>query len=97
MDGSGGTCDSGYQLGSQSLLSNGIFGGKTYKHAVSSNCCIFNADPVENFGFDFSSSGTGGCNEAGPFAPEEPVMGGAGCRGATLKQIGQLTFCIKLA
>jgi hypothetical protein len=92
LDGSGGTCDVGYALVSQSILTNiaASFVGKTYKHTVSANCCIQNADAVENWGFPFP----GPCNAVGPFA-QAPALGGASCVAATNHDLKQLTLCGK--
>ncbi len=89
LDGSGGSCDPDYVLASQSVLFSiaSQFAGKTYKHQVSNNCCIFNSDPVENWGM------ADHCNEPGPFDSNEPALGGAGCTGLTEHASQQLTLC----
>ncbi len=91
LDGSGGLCDFGYALASQAVLNNiaASFAGKNYKHKVSSNCCIENADAVENWGM------TVHCNMPGPFSNNDVALGGAGCNGAMNKEAGQLTLCFK--
>jgi hypothetical protein len=92
LDGSGGHCDTGYALVSQSILTSiaASFVGKTYKHTVSANCCIQNADAVENWGFPYP----GQCNVAGPFAVA-PFLGGASCTGVVGVDPKQLTLCGK--
>lgn len=89
LDGSGGACDAGYALASQSVLTSiaAEFAGKTYKHQVSDNCCIYNSDPVENWGM------TNHCNQPGQFNSGEPSLGGADCTDATNLDAGQLTLC----
>lgn len=89
LDGSGGACDPGYALASQSVLTDiaPLFAGLTYKHTVSSNCCIWNADPDEDWGMNPS------CNQPGPFDPGEPALGGAGCTNAMNFGPQQLTLC----
>jgi len=89
LDGSGGACDAGYALASQSVLTSiaSEFAGKTYKHLVSDNCCIYNSDPVENWGM------TSHCNDPGPFSPGEPSLGGAGCTDQTSLEPNNLTLC----
>jgi hypothetical protein len=87
LDGSGGACDPGYARVSQALLSNGLFSGKTYKHAVSQACCIWSSDANENFGMG------GHCNLAGPFNGLDPQAGAAGCTNKVDHNPGQLTLC----
>lgn len=89
LDGSGGNCDPGYALAPESVLSNGLFAGKTYKHTVSTNCCIQNAGPVENFGMGSN------CNEPGLFGPRDPTAGAVGCTAQTNRSPRQLTLCGK--
>ena len=88
LDGSGGTCDPGYALASQTLFPTigASFIGKTYKHTVSGNCCIFNADADEDWGMTR-------CNTAGLFSTGDPALGAAGCTDQVNKFAGQLTFC----
>jgi len=86
LDGSTGLCDPGYVLGSQSVLSNGIFEGLNYKHTVSDNCCIWNSDANENFGMQ-------SCNDPGPFTSGDPTAGAAGCTDQFNHYDGQLTLC----
>jgi len=92
LDGSGGACDSGYALASQEVLTSiaAEFAGKTYKHQVSDNCCIYNSDPVENWGMGYP---IGHCNLPGQFNPGEPLLGGADCTGSTNLSANQLTLC----
>jgi hypothetical protein len=92
LDGSGGKCtDNGYALASQAVLTNisMMFAGKNYKHMVSDNCCIWNADANENWGM------SGHCNAPGPFAANDVAMGGAGCTNQFNHNPNQLTFCVK--
>jgi hypothetical protein len=90
LDGSGGVCDPGYALASQSVLTNiaPMFIGKTYRHTVSNFCCIWNSDPNENWGFPFP----GQCNSPGPFT-QAPLLGGANCNNIMIFQAGGLTLC----
>jgi len=91
LDGSGGKCDPGYALASQSVLTNihTNFGGKNYKHVVSDNCCIWNADANENWGMAAM------CNAPGPFAANAVALGGAGCTNVQNHNPMQLTLCSK--
>jgi hypothetical protein len=89
LDGSGGACDAGYQLASQSVLSQGMFAGRTYKHAVSDNCCVYNADPVEDWGMQDH------CSVPGPFSGGDPTLGAIGCTNATQLSPAQLTLCYR--
>jgi hypothetical protein len=89
LDGSGGACDGGYQLASQSVLSRGIFTGRTYKHAVSDNCCVYNADPDEDWGMQDH------CAAPGPFTGGDPTLGAVGCINATQLEPAQLTLCYR--
>jgi hypothetical protein len=91
LDGSAGKCDPGYAVVPQSVLSTiaASFNGLNYKHTISNNCCIYNSDPVENWGM------VSHCNLAGPFGAGEPALGGTGCNGATQFQSAQLTLCGK--
>ena|SRR5579871_6391110 len=91
LDGSTGMCDPGYALATQQLFPNiaTLFGGKNYKHVVSQNCCIWNADVNENYGMSVH------CNAPGPFAPNDVTLGGAGCTNQMNHFAGQLTFCGK--
>lgn len=93
LDGSAGVCDPGYALASQSVLTSiaSGFAGKTYKHTVSGDCCIYNSDGVENWGMDNSPAGH--CGKPGQFNPGEPLLGGAGCTNATDLGPNQLTLC----
>ncbi len=96
LDGSGGVCDANYVLASQSVLGEiaAEFAGKTYKHQVSDNCCIYNSDPVEDWGMTDPPSGH--CNQPGPFSAGEPSLGGAACSGDTSLEPNQLTLCVSL-
>ena len=91
LDGSGGTCEFGYQLAPQSIL-NSIatsFIGKDYKNQESDNCCVWHANQAtenQDWGMDAE------CNASGPFT-EGPVLGGAGCSDALNTNPGQLTLC----
>jgi hypothetical protein len=89
LDGSGGICDAGYAKASQSVLTNiaSSFAGKNYKHNISNNCCVDNADPAENWGM------ASYCNLAGPFTSGDPSLGAAGCSNATQHTSAQLTLC----
>ena len=89
LDGSQGACDPGYSLASQSVLTNihSMFNGLNYKHTISGNCCVFNADPNENWGM------TTHCNSNGPFDSTEPALGGAGCTNVMQNFPNQLTLC----
>ena len=89
LDGSGGTCDAGYELAPQSVLSSiaGSFVGKTYKNSISNNCCITNSDPDQDWGMI-----VGVCNAPGPFAVG-PVLGANGCTDQMIMLSNQLTFC----
>jgi hypothetical protein len=91
LDGSQGACDPGYKLWSQSILTNiaSMFAGLNYKHTVSGNCCIDNADGVQNWGMVTH------CNSNGPFSAGEPAPGGAGCSGVMENFPNQLTLCGK--
>jgi hypothetical protein len=89
LDGSGGRCDVGYQLASQSVLSGGMFTGKTYKHQVSDNCCIYNADANEDWGMGDH------CNLSGPFSSNDPLRGAFGCTGTLQLHANQLTLCYR--
>jgi hypothetical protein len=89
LDGSAGLCDPGYAKASQSVLTNiaSMFIGKNYKHKVSNNCCIDNADSVENWGM------LSHCNTAGPFTTGDPSMGAFSCTNANQHNTAQLTLC----
>lgn len=93
LDGSGGACDQGYTRASNatmgSILANNAnaFQGKNYRHKVSSNCCVWTSDAVENYGMVTH------CNSAGPFAAGEPKAGGTGCTNVAIHDAAQLTFC----
>lgn len=93
LDGSGGTCDNGFARASNatmgSILANNAnaWQGKNYRHKVSSNCCVWTSDVVENYGMVTH------CNSNGPFSAGEPKAGGAGCTNVQIHGAGQLTFC----
>ncbi len=91
LDGSKGVCDPGYQVASQSILNTiaASFVGLNYKHTISGNCCVFNADPTENWGM------ANHCNVAGPFTAGDPALGAAGCTAAVVNNPNQLTLCGK--
>jgi hypothetical protein len=74
---------------SQSVLTNiaSMFIGKNYKHKVSNNCCIDNADSVENWGM------LNHCNAAGPFTTGDPSLGAFSCTNANVHNTAQLTLC----
>jgi hypothetical protein len=91
LDGSGGSCDPGYELAPQSVLNDIAtdFVGLTYKNQTSNNCCIWHADQqveLQDWGMGVD------CNQPGIFdAP--PTLGGAGCTNALNLNNMQLTFC----
>ena len=90
LDGSGGRCESGYELAPQSVLSTiaSDFGGKTYKNQTSDDCCIFHSDMVtENYGWRMPSSV---CNAQGQFTAV-PVQ--QSCT-QTQSSRNQLTLCM---
>jgi hypothetical protein len=94
LDGSGGTCEPGYELAPQSVLNtiSGDFAGLDYKNAISGNCCIWHADidvELQDWGMDAN------CNSAGPFL-NGPVPGGSGCNNSNNRNIDQLTLCQSL-
>ena len=70
LDGSAGLCYVGYAKASDTVLATiaASFVGKTYKHKVSNNCCVENADPVQHYGMP-----SGQCNSAGTFTAA-PVL-----------------------
>jgi hypothetical protein len=91
FDGSGGACDTGYARAPQTAIAStkaaGLWIGKNYRHSVSSNCCVWTSDAVENYGFGDH------CNSNGPFTTNDPILGGAGCTNVMNHNSGQLTFC----
>ncbi len=89
LDGSGGTCISGYARAPESVLAQitAQFAGKNYKTKISTNCCVWTSDPKENYGM------TTHCNSNGPFSNGEPALGGSGCTNVAIQGAGQLTFC----
>jgi hypothetical protein len=90
LDGSGGCCQNGFARVSQSILASigPLFAGKSYKNTVSSNCCIWNADAVENYGVAMPQ-----CNHTGAFGPNDVAAGASGCVSSTNYAPGQLTLC----
>jgi hypothetical protein len=92
LDGSGGLCDAGYTLANQTVLETiaPSFSGKDYKHAVSDNCCVFNAEADEDWGMGDH------CNAPGPFTANDPSLGAFGCADATQLAPQQLTLCVSL-
>jgi len=90
LDGSKGQCDPGYVLAPQSVLYviASQFGGKNYKHQVSGNCCIYNAEPDEDFGMKHH------CNTNGPFTNDDVSPGAAGCTNQYNFSTKQLTLCM---
>jgi hypothetical protein len=95
LDGSGGVCDSGYQLARQNVLTAiaTSFIGKTYKNQQSDNCCIAHgAQAAENQDWGMETSS---CNTAGTFTTG-PVLGGSSCNDALNMYPLQLTLCRSL-
>ena len=95
LDGSGGTCDVGYEMARQVDLSAiaSLFVGLTYKNQPSDNCCIaHSAQATENQDWGMES---GSCNTAGTFTTP-PVLGGSSCIDALNMYPSQLTFCRSL-
>jgi len=94
LDGSGGTCDAGFQLAPQSILSSiaANFLGRTYKNTVSDNCCIEHTN-TDTEGQDWGFTYPGVCNEPGPF-PEAPYLNGANCIDSNNHTATQLTLCM---
>ncbi|UJR12672.1 hypothetical protein I4U23_016846 [Adineta vaga] len=88
LDGTNGTCTTGYTLGTNAIL-NCIatqFAGKTYRNDISNNCCVWSADTYQCYGFAV------GCNSPGPFTVG-PTVSGAGCTNLQLRNSLQLSFC----
>jgi len=85
-----GQCDAGYVLAPQSVLYTikTWFAGKNYKHQISNNCCIYNAEADEDFGMQDH------CNTDGPFTANDVSPGAAGCTNQFNFNPGQLTFCM---
>lgn len=88
LDGSGGSCASGYSLATNGVLTciATNFTGKNYASIVSGNCCIWTADTYECYGL------VSNCNAAGPFT-SGPTFDGNGCLNVQLHGTSQLTFC----
>jgi hypothetical protein len=91
MDGSKGVCDPGYQVASQSILTtiHASFAGLNWKHTIPGNCCIFNADPNENWGMSVH------CGSTGPFTAGDVALGAVGCTNQTNFFAAQQTLCGK--
>ncbi len=89
LDGSGGACDTNYSRAAETVISAIAtqFIGKNYKHTVSTNCCIWTSDTVENWGM------AAHCNSNGPFTSGDPQLGAFGCTNVQNHGTGQLTFC----
>jgi len=92
LDGSDGICDPGYALASDGVLAviSPLFAGLTYKHTVSSFCCIMTTSPGAVFGVTPLSA----CNGVGSWTsmtiqPNVPPCGPS----ETMRYAGQLTFC----
>jgi hypothetical protein len=90
LDGSQGVCDPGYTLGPQTVLYTigPWFEGRDYRHTVSSNCCIYNSEPDEDFGM------ADHCNAPGPFSATDVMPGAMGCTDVYNFYPGQLTLCM---
>ena len=91
LDGSNGVCQAGDVLAPQSIL-NSIatsFVGKTYKTAVSNNCCIDHANTATE-GQDWGMPAQ--CNAPGPFTIG-PQLGAIGCTNQMNHSSKQLTLC----
>ncbi|CAF1401519.1 unnamed protein product [Adineta steineri] len=88
LDGSDGSCITGYSLATNAILNciSSLFIGKNYRNTTSNDCCILTADTYECFGFNVD------CNNPGPFT-EAPILGGANCINQVLRYSQQLTFC----
>ncbi|CAF3784871.1 unnamed protein product [Rotaria socialis] len=88
LDGSSGTCATGYSLSTNAILTciSTQFAGKTYASAVSGNCCVWTADTYECYALGSN------CNSAGPFT-SGPTLGVAGCTNTQNHNARQLTFC----
>jgi hypothetical protein len=95
LDGSGGSCVSGYTLAPQSILNSiaTMFVGKTYRTGESDNCCIWHA----NQGSENQDWGmpTNDCNVSGQFT-QGPTLGGSACTDALNTYPDQLTLCQSL-
>jgi hypothetical protein len=50
-----------------------LFAGRNYKHTISSNCCIYNSEPDQDFGM------LNHCNINGPFFATDVAEGAIGC------------------
>jgi hypothetical protein len=89
LDGSRGVCDPGYELGPQSVLYTigPSFEDRDYRYSVSSNCCIYNSEPDEDFGM------ADHCNMPGPFSATDVQEGAMGCTNMTNLYENQLTLC----
>lgn len=92
LDGSAGTCDPGYTLAPQSVLSTiaTFFVGKNYRNQKSNNCCIDHLnEPTQGEDWGMSTD----CNADGPFV-QGPTLGGAACTDAHQHNTQQLTLCV---
>jgi len=98
LDGSDGVCDATFALGSNAELgailaaNPNAWQGKTYRHTVSSNCCIVTSDAVEDYGMNVGAAGN--CNTAGPFLAGQPGLSEANCTMVTNRSANQLTLCV---
>ena len=92
LDGSGGSCEFGYELAPQSILNSiaSSFVGKQHKYTVADNCCIWHA----NQGTEDQDWGMTGndCNASGAFVTG-PQLGGSSCTNALNTYPLQLTLC----
>jgi len=92
LDGSGGDCDDGYELGPQSVLAEigPLFVNRIYKHHLSTNCCILHRDQEkegQDFGMFYS------CDVEQRFRADDIMRGGRGCKDADYVYKHQLTLC----
>ena len=108
LDGSHGSCDSGYTLGSQSDL-DAIIGananawnGLDYKHTITNYCCVWTSDsPTLGVPYGMPDpahlNAVGYCDGAGPFAASPTTSSGwpFDCNSSNnvKKQTKQLTLC----
>ncbi|CAF1229229.1 unnamed protein product [Adineta steineri] len=85
LDGSGGSCITGYSQGTNAVLTciATQFAGKTYRSTISNNCCVWTSDTYECFILNSN------CNSAGPFTSGPSL----GCTDAQQQYGQQLTFC----
>jgi hypothetical protein len=66
------------------------FIGLTYKHQVSTDCCIQSSMAYESWGMGNH------CNKPGPFDETDVVLGGSGCTNKQNHTPGQLTLCYSM-